>query len=112
MFQKLLFYNVLLEKSSVKLMKDIYLLRGLPFYKELNIVKSEKRSKRYAKTFKFEISDSKDPLVRLEASKSSIKYLFKVLLNEINSFTYQITLKFLLRKYKENGDVEFPLVFF
>ena len=101
MFQKLLFYNVLLEKSSVKLMKDTYLLRGLPFYKELNIVKSEKRSKRYAKTFKFQMSDSKNPLVQLKASKSSIKYLFTDLLDETNSFTYQITVKVLLKNKKK-----------
>ena len=31
----------------------------------------------YTKTYKFEIIDSKDPLVELEASKSSIKELLK-----------------------------------
>ena len=33
-----------------------------------------------------EIIDSKDPLVQLEASKSSIKYLFKEVLFEIKGF--------------------------
>ena len=34
--------------------------------------------------------DLKDPLVQLEVSKSSIKDLFKDLLNEIKGFEYQI----------------------
>ena len=36
------------------------------------------------------IFDKKDPLVLLQASKSSIKKLFKDLLNEIKGFKYQI----------------------
>ena len=34
---------------------------------------------------------SKDPLVQLEARKSSIKYLFKDLFDEIKGFKYHIT---------------------
>ena len=53
-----------------------------------------------ARSYKVEIIDSKDPLVQLEASKSSIKDLFKDLLSRSNSFKYQITMKVLLRKHK------------
>ena len=53
---------------------------------------------------KFKIIESKDPLVQLEASKSTIKDLFKDLLNEIKSFKYQITRTVLLYKYKMDGD--------
>ena len=48
--------------------------------------------------------DLKDPLVQLEVSKSSIKDLFKDLLNEIKGFEYQIAVV-LPRKHKENGDI-------
>ena len=54
-----------------------------------------------ARSYKVEIVDSKDPLVQLEASKSSIKDLFKDLLDEIKGFQYQITVKVLLRKDKK-----------
>ena len=63
LFQKLLFDNFLVENSSVKQIKDIYLLRELLFYDELDIEKLEKEFKRLQKTYKFEIVDSKDPLV-------------------------------------------------
>ena len=45
-------------------------------------------------------------------SKSSIEDLFEDLLYEIKGFKYQITLKVLLRKYKENKDREFAPVYF
>ena len=41
--------------------------------------------------------EQKDPIVQLEASKSSIKDLFSVLLNETKGFKYQITVKVLLK---------------
>ena len=45
-------------------------------------------------------------------SKSSIENLFKDLLNKIKGFKYQITLKVLLSKCKENRDIEFAPVYF
>ena len=38
--------------------------------------------------------------------------MFKHLLDEIKGFKYQITLKILLRKRKENGEIEFAPVYF
>ena len=38
--------------------------------------------------------------------------MFKHLLDEIKGFKYQITLKILLRKHKENGEIEFAPVYF
>ena len=46
-------------------------------------------------------------MVQLEASKSSIKDLFKDLLDKIKGFKYQITVKVLLHKHKGNEDIEF-----
>ena len=45
-------------------------------------------------------------------TKPSIKDLFKDLLNEIKGIKYQVTLKVLLNKYKENTDREFAVVYF
>ena len=41
-----------------------------------------------ARTYKVEIIDSKDPSSQLEASKSSIKDLFKDPLDELKGFKY------------------------
>ena len=62
--------------------------------------------------YKVEIVDKKDLIVQLEASKSSIKYLFNDLLNETKDFKYQTTVKFLLKKYKPNGEIEFSPAYF
>ena len=48
-------------------------------------------------SFKVEIVERKDPIKQLEASKSSNNYLFSDLLNETKAFTYQITVKVLLK---------------
>ena len=88
------------------------MLHELPFYDELSIDKISKAFKRYARSYKIEIRDSKDPLAQLEDSKSSIKDLFEDLLDEIKGFKYQITVKVLLSKHKENRDMEFAVVYF
>ena len=54
----------------------------------------------------------KDPIEQLEASKSSIKDLFNDLLIETKGFKYQITLKFLLKRYTSNGELEFAPIYF
>ena len=48
----------------------------------------------------------------MSISKPSIKDLFKNVLAEIKGFKFQITLKILLSKYKENAEREFDLVYF
>ena len=49
-------------------------------------------------SYKVEIIERKDPIVQLEASKSSIEDLFSDLLNETKGFEYQITVKVLFEK--------------
>ena len=51
-------------------------------------------------SYKVELVEKKDPLIQLEASKSSIKDLFNDLLDETKGFKYQITLKVEVKKYK------------
>ena len=55
--------------------------------------------KRYARSYKVEIIESKDPLAQLEASKSNIEDLFKDLFHENKRLKYQITVKVLLSKF-------------
>ena len=84
----------------------------LRFYEELSVVKTDHAFKGYAMSYKFELVEKKYPSIHLEASKSSIEDLFKNLLDEIKGFKYQITVKALLRKYKQNGEIEFAPVYF
>ena len=70
----------------------------LPFHEQLSIIKTNQAFTGYAMLYKMEIVEKKDPIVQLEASKSSIKDLFSNLLNETKGFKYQITVKILLKK--------------
>ena len=112
LFQILHFNNVLTENSKMKHLSNIELLHELPFYDELSVVEISKAFRRYARSYKVEIINLKDPLAQLEASKSSIEDLFKDLLNEMKGFKYQITVTVLLCKHKQNGDIEYPPVYF
>ena len=87
-------------------------MHELPFYDELSITEVSKAFKIYARSYKVEIVDRKDSLVQLEASKLSIKDLFKDILNEMKGFKYQITVAILLSKEKGNGDIEYSSVYF
>ena len=87
-------------------------MHELPFYDELSITEILKTVKRYARSYKVEIVNYKDPLVQLEASKPSIKDLFKDLLNKMKGFKHQITVTVLLSKEKGNGEIEYSSVYF
>ena len=110
--KELPFYNKTIEKPKVKRLKNIDRLVELPFYEQLSVIKTDEAFRGYAMSYKVEIIEKKDTIVQLEASKSSIKDLFSDLLNEIKGFKYQIMVKVLLKKYKLNGEIEFPPVYF
>ena len=110
-FKELPFYNRYTEKPKIKCLKNIDLLSELPFYEELNVIKTDHAFKGYAMSYKVELVEKKDSLVQLEASKSSIKDLFNNLLDETKGFKYQITFKAELKKYKVSK-IEFALVHF
>ena len=83
--------NILIDfmkKPKMKRLSNAELLYELPFYDSLNIKEISKALKRYEKSFSIEIIDSKDPLIQLNASKSSIRDLFKDLLYEMKGFKY------------------------
>ena len=91
------------------------MLSELPFYDELNLVKTAEPFKKYARSYSTEIMKDKDrnmndALAQLEAIKPVIKNLLRDLLIEMKGFKYQITLKAYLRKQKGTGDTEFSTV--
>ena len=75
-FKELPFYNVSIDKPKIKRLKNIDLLSELPFYDQLNIIKTDQAFSGYAMPYKVEIVDKKDLIVQLEVSKSSVKDLF------------------------------------
>ena len=107
-FKELPFYNKPIKKPKVKRLKNIDQLIELPFYEQLDVIKTDQAFSGYAMSYKVEIIEKKDPIVQLEASKLSIKNLFSDLLNETKGFKYQITVKVLLKKYKLNGELNLP----
>ena len=111
-FKELPFYNKPIKKPKVKRLKNIDRLAELPFYEQLSVIKTDQAFKGYAMSYKVEIIERKDPIVQLEASKSSIKDLFNDLLNETKGFKYQITVQVLLKKYKLNEEIGIAPVYF
>ena len=106
-FKELPFYNNPIEKPKNKCLTSINLLVELPFYKQPSIIKTNQTFQGYAMSNKVELIEKKDPILQLEASKSSIKDLFS-----IKGFKYQITVQVLFKKYKPNGEIEFAQVYF
>ena len=96
-FKELPLYNKPIKKPKVKHLKNIDRLIKLPFYEQLNVTKTGQAFSGYAASYKVEIVERKDRIVKLEASKLSIKNLFSDLLNETKGFKYQITVKVLLK---------------
>ena len=87
------FYNKPIKKSKVKRLKNIDQLAEFPVYEQLIVIKPNQAFRGYAKSYKVKIVERKDPIVQLEASKSSIKDLFSILLIKTKGFKYQITVK-------------------
>ena len=67
LFKELPFYNVPIEKPYIKRLNNIDMLRELPFYDELNVVKTSRAFKGYAR-YSIEIVDPTDPSFQLTAS--------------------------------------------
>ena len=54
-FKELPFYNRHIEKPKIKRLKNTDLLSELPFYEELNLIKTNHAFSRYAMSYKVEI---------------------------------------------------------
>ena len=85
-FKELSFYNNQIKNPKIKHLKNIDLDSELPFHEELNVTKTDHTFRGHAMSQKVEIVDKKDPFIQLEAIKTSIKDLFKELLNETEGF--------------------------
>ena len=75
-----------IKSHQVKRLKNIDLLSELPFYEELNIIKTNHAFRGSGMSYKVEIVEQKDPILQLETSKSSIKDLLSDLLNKRKGF--------------------------
>ena len=64
------------EKPKIKHLKIIDLFSELPFYEELNVIKTTSCVQRICNELKSRISRKKDPIEQVEASKLSITDLF------------------------------------
>ena len=74
-FKELTFYIQSIEEPYIKRLNNIDMLRELPFYFELSIVKTSKALKGlkgYVRSHSIEKVDSKDSTVQLTISKPSI----------------------------------------
>ena len=110
--QILPFYNTYIEKPKVKKLSNVQVLKELPCYNELSIVKNKTAFSGYARTYKIEIIDKRDPIIQLKASKVSIIDFFKDLLSEIKGLKYQVTLNILLSKVKNSDSIEYSTFYF
>ena len=108
------FYNGLIDfiKSDVvKKFNNVELMSELRFYKDLSVKEVSEAFKRYAKSYRVEIVDKKDPMIQLYSRKKRISELFGELLSEMKGFKYQITLFVTLKKSKLDGTVEYAAVY-
>ena len=113
-FLKILpFYNVLIDfvkSDAVRKFNNVKFMSKLPFYKDLSVKEISDAFKRYAKSYRVEIVDKKDPMIQLYSSKGRITMLFGKLLSEMKGFKYQITL-FVTLFVKLDGTVEYAAVY-
>ena len=58
-FKELPFYNEFIKKPKIKRLKSIDLLPELPFYDQLNMIKTDHAFSGYAMSYKVEIVDKK-----------------------------------------------------
>ena len=68
-FKELPFYNKPIKKLTTKRSKNSNQLAELPFYEQLNVIKTNQAFRGYTMSYKVEIIERKDPTVQLEASK-------------------------------------------
>ena len=111
-FKILPFYDSYIEKTKIKKLGNVELLKELPFYDELSIIKNKTAFTGYARTYQIEFVDKKDVVVQLKSSEIVTKELFKDLLVELKVFKYEITLCVLLSKVKTRDFTEYSPVYF
>ena len=58
-FKELPFYNKPIKKPKVKRLKNIHQLAELPFYEQLDVIKTDQAFSGYAMSYEFEIIEKK-----------------------------------------------------
>ena len=58
-FKELPFYHRYIEKPKIKRLKNIDLLSELPFYEELNVIKTDRAFRGYAMSYKVDLGEKK-----------------------------------------------------
>ena len=61
-FKELLFHNKHIKKPKIKCLKNTDLLSVIPFYEELNVIKTNYAFRRYAMSYKGEVIEKRDPI--------------------------------------------------
>ena len=56
-FKEPLFYNKHIKKPKIKRLKNLDLIFELPFYEELNVIKTNHAFRGYAMSYKLEITE-------------------------------------------------------
>ena len=59
-FKELPFYNKRIEEPKLKRLKNTDLISELPFYEGLNVIRTNHAFRRYAMSYKVEITEEKD----------------------------------------------------
>ena len=63
------FYNKHIEKPKIKRLKNIDLLSQLPFYEELNVIKTTHAFRGYAMSYRVELIEKKDPIKQKQVNQ-------------------------------------------
>ena len=98
------FYNSFTDVPEIKKLSKVQLMKELPFYDELKIVKTNNAFSGYARNYKIEIVDKRSVLAQLKSSEIS--------LNELTGIKHQVILKVLLSKEKSSDEIEYNPVYF
>ena len=85
-FKVLPFYNTYIEKPKIKKLNNAELMKELPFFDELNIIKNKTAFSGYGRSYKIEIVDKKDEVIQLKYSEIALKELFKDLLIKLKGY--------------------------
>ena len=110
-FKILPFYNSYIERSEVKKLNSVELMKELPFYNELSIAKNKTVFSGYPISYKIETVDKKGVVIQLKSSGIALQELFIDLLIELKGFKYQIALSVLLSKVKSRELLEYSTIY-
>ena len=106
------FYKQPIKKLCVKKFKNHELLRELPFYNDINILRKDRAFKNYAETYDIEIINNKNLSNSLVISKPATKDLFSNLLREKKSFKYVLSTKSILKKRINDNEQKYSTEYF